>query len=457
MHGFFAVFGKLLSGFAYIHMTSISFSHSTTGSRGGGRIASPAFRHSLQQCADFTGLEETTNRYDLLLLVKRVGKAAGFTSRMMQLLDYYMAFTRECDWEEGARPIVYQSLARTALDLGVTERQIQKIEKQLFEVGAITWNDSGNHKRYGQRDPKTGRLLYAYGVDLTPLAYLRGELQEKLHEKQLRDSAWLEAKRQISAARRQIRSMLLEWEQEEGRTPELQAFTNAYEAIAVQIRTHIALPALRSMLQEHHALHDKILGHLSAAKPAAMEAQQVPQSVSIPTERTSTSDLLDAHYKYTTLKINKDSSPTDASLQESVADPSVPFDPVLSAGVPHVTLKAALQAASPRLRERLPLEPRPLNWQDIIEAAYSLRADLAISQASWSEACALLGRVGAALCLLITDQGTLREDDPVLKPPAFFNGMINKGRVGELRLHSSIFGLIEREEKQSTALLLPSA
>ncbi len=178
----------------------------------GGRIGSTRLRETLEQSQDFTGLEEDTNRYDLLLLVKRVGKLAGFTPRMISLLDYYMAFTRDCDWEEGASPIVYQSLSRTALDLGVSERQIQKLEKALFEAGAITWNDSGNHRRYGKRDEESGLILYAYGVDLTPLAYLKSDLESKLHEKQLEMSAWMEAKRQISWYRRQIKSCICEME-----------------------------------------------------------------------------------------------------------------------------------------------------------------------------------------------------------------------------------------------------
>ena len=73
----------------------------TNYGRGGGRIASPAYRASLAVSNDFAGLEETTNRYDLLLLVKKVGKLAGFTPRMIQLLDYYLAFTRDVDWGGG--------------------------------------------------------------------------------------------------------------------------------------------------------------------------------------------------------------------------------------------------------------------------------------------------------------------------------------------------------------------
>ena len=71
----------------------------------------------------------------MLLLVKKVGKLAGFTVRAIDLLEYYVAYTRDDDWKEGGRPIVYQSITRTALDLGVSERQIQKLESTLFACG----------------------------------------------------------------------------------------------------------------------------------------------------------------------------------------------------------------------------------------------------------------------------------------------------------------------------------
>lgn len=424
-------------------------------SRGGGRIASPAYRQSLSYCDDFTGLESNCDRYELLLLVKRVGKAAGFSSRMIQLLDLYFAFTRESDWREGSRPIVYQSLAKTALELGVSERQIQKLEKQLFEVGALTWNDSGNHKRYGQRDAASGQLLYAYGVDLTPLAYLKAELQEKLHAKQLYDQAWLETKRQISWHRRQVRSLLLEQEREEGALPDdWQSVAQTYDQLAVQIRTHMNLEELRALLARHQSLHAELTARVKsqataevAAKPGATPHQET-QDGSCRGER------LFAHYKYTTQEPSDKSdtaSPADDCFQKSVADPSQTFDPLLASGMQHITLKHVVEAASDRLRDRLPASGRPLNWSDVTDAAARLRPELFISQASWAEACELLGRGGAATCLVITDQAALRSQDPALRPAAYFRGMINKARTGELKLHNSVFGLLERGERGKVA------
>lgn len=428
----------------------------------GGRISSPKLRKSLEHCEDFAGLEEDVNRYDLLLLVKRVGKSYGFSSRMIELLDYYMSFTREIDWEEGGQPIVYQSLSKTALDLGVSERQIQKLEKALFDAGALTWQDSGNHRRYGQRCEETGMILYAYGVDLTPLAYLRPELEAKLAEKKLYDAAWLEAKRQISWYRRQVRGLLAELEGIEGIEPPLHELEASYNAIAIQIRTHLSLSQLHELRDEHKALYEIVL---SATEQAQMSHGRADNESKETKKGSSKSEQAFIHYKNTNQKqSNKLDTSRDklTGFQESGSrDPEpIPATPervekleeeqggdnlVLKTGLQHITLKQALNAASSRFKDQMPLEPRPMNWNDFVEAAYKLKSELDIGQKSWANACVTLGRSGAAICLLLTDQAAQREDNRVMKPAAYFNAMIARAKTGELNLHKSIFGILKRE------------
>jgi replication initiation protein RepC len=419
-------------------------------SRGGGRLASPGYRLSLAQSEEFAGLEEGIDRYDLLLLVKRVGKGAGFTPRMIHLLDYYLAFTRDCDWEQGSRPIVYQSLSRTALDLGISERQVQKLEQALFHAGALTWCDSGNHKRYGQRHPQTGRILFAYGVDLTPLAYLREQLTQLLQEKRLYDEAWLDTKRAISWQRRQIRSLLLEMQEEGADASALARYEERYQEIACQIRTQIDLSELRLLLTRHQSLHSDLL---TVVAPKSGQHAEAHERANLPQETpkgSCTSERKFAHYKYTN-PVNKFCSPQDTGFQESVADLSEPEDQPLASGMQHISLKQVLLAASDRFRAGLPLEPRPMNWNDVVEAAYRLRPELGISQQSWGEACQILGKVGAALCLLITDSGLDRDKNSVKQPAAYFRGLVNRARGGELHLHNSVYGLIEREILKGSA------
>ena len=445
-----------------------------TGINRGGRISSPTKRQLDTQVQDFTGLEENVNRYDLLLLVKRMGKKAGFTPRMISLLDYYMAFTRDCDWEQGSSPIIYQSLSKTALDMGVTERQIQRLEQSLFEAGALTWHDSGNHKRYGKRD-ETGRIVFAYGVDLTPLAYLKASLEEKWEEKKMIDAAWMETKRQISYYRGQIRALMCEMEllSLDGQgdyTAELLSIQKSYESIAIQIRTHLSLERVRTLLVEHKELYNEALNVLSDEI-----VDKTPITEEETKEKSSSSDKKDIHYNSTIKKqSNKLDTPShsDAGMTSPNASKKASSEPlelqrvtdyqaetcsndegsftdeevlILQTGLQHITLKQALNAASDRFRDHMPMEARPMNWQDFVEAAYRLKGELFISQKSWAQACAILGRNGAAICLLLTDQAQQRAHKPVDKPGAYFNAMINRAKNGELHLHNSIFGILQRE------------
>lgn len=448
---------------AYKAMQHISHSEPLFFKRSrGGRISSPEFRQSLEACEDFSGLEDNVNRYDLLLLVKRAGKVCGFLPRMIELLDYYMSFTREIDWEEGGQPIVYQSLSKTALDLGVSERQIQKLENALFKAGAITWQDSGNHRRYGQRCLDTGMILYAYGVDLSPLASLRPVLEEKLAEKKLYDAAWLEAKRQISWYRRQVRGLLAELQETGCEDSARHGLEDAYNAIAVQIRTHMDLSRLHELRDKHKNLYQSALKAVQEAKPGGHIGDEKWEKTH---KSSSKSERTFAHYKTTNHKQSDKSdtgSPTAIGFQESSNRTLAPSkgmiqqtekppeaeegeNPVLKTGLQHITLKQALNASSSRFREYLPIEPRPLNWHDFVETAYRLKAELQISQQSWANACVTLGRNGAAICLLLTDHAALREENRVLKPAAYFNAMIARAKKGELHLHNSIFAILKRE------------
>jgi len=349
---------------------------------------------------------------------------------------------RDVDWEQGARPIVYQSQSRTALDMGVSERQIQKVEKALFEAGAITWNDSGNHKRYGQRHPKSGRLIYAYGVELTPLAALASELEKKLQEKVLRDAAWMETKRQISWYRSQILAILREGHEKREHCKDWLAFQKRYNSISIQIRTSIDLSALRDLWNRHKSLYSELRSILDAETSENSEPILEASIAKETRKGSSKGEQKFVHFKSTTQepfnKLNT-GSPAGNCFQVSVVEPSQAKQ-IPDTGVQHVKIGVAVNAASQRFRDHLPTtDPQ---WRDIIEAAAKIRVELDISQQSWGDACQMLGRNGAALCVLVADQGSLRIENRVRQPAACFRGMLNKARDGELALYKSVFGLV---------------
>jgi replication initiation protein RepC len=428
--------------------------HAPHRPRGGGRKASQRYRQAIELSESFTGLPSGVSRFDLLLLAKRGGREVGFTPKMIQLLEYYMiVLTRDIDWEEG-RPIVYQGLSKTALELGVSERQIQALEKSLFEIGAMGYVDSGNCRRFGYRDPASGKLEYAFGPDLSPLVHMHSQLEEAVRQKQEHNRQWHATKRQISAARRQIRSLLLEWRDQKGEVAEREVhfFETQYDQIAIQLRTHLDLAAMASLLERHQLLLESIgvaMG-VCRAQPKCLSSLDVthqpledPLAKGEKTDKPSSlSTNAFAHNQYTNQVISSGSR-GDLGSQEGITTPPVPPRAASSDGAEHVTLSQALRVASDRFRAQLPLSPSRATWSDVVEAAYRARTELGISQASWGEACEVVGRTGAALCLLVTDRATLRHDNRVRYPAAYFRGMVARGRVGRLHLQRSVFGLLQ--------------
>ncbi|MFH1157935.1 MAG: plasmid replication protein RepC [Pseudomonadota bacterium] len=430
----------------------------------GGRIGTPKFREASRQSEEFKGLPQGVTRFDLLKLVKHAGREIGFTDRMIQLLEYYLLFTKDQDWKEGARPVMYQSQYKTALHFGVSERQIQKIEGSLFNVGALTWNDSGNYRRFGVRAEDTGEILYAYGVDLSPLAFLYPVLQKKLHEKELHDTTWMEQKRRISWYRARIRTTLAEYAVHDALQAQIRAASDQYDAIAVPIRAYMPLETLLDLCRQHESLYEQVLDTLEGASP-------VEDTCGLSQESSSMDVQKGVHTQTTNKNLSDKSdscSPQDTGFRGSVVRPSVitgtagaggkavkPEIPEVSEKLANISWKQVLNAASPRFQEQLHRSygnrPRALNWSDIIDAAYAVRIELGISKAAWADACQTLGQGGAAICVMVIDQKALDPADPIRNPGGYLRGMVKKAREGKLNLHGSVFGLLKRGEGELNA------
>ena len=424
----------------------------------GGRISSPKFRAGLQDLDDYIGLETDIDRFKALKLVKIAGKEAGFSPELVELLEYYIIRTDEVDWQEGSQPINYQSVTTTAQDLDISERQVRNREKALHAIGALTWQDSGNFKRYGVRDRETRHIQYAFGVDLSPLASLMPFLEAKIEQKQQAKATWNETKRKISAYRARIRALIAEAELCNLDDDILFNFSEEYAAISYSIRTYHSQTDLISLLTRHKALYDGVSQALEECSVAVEKS-----SFSCDTSATGATEF--PHIHSTTLKKSNKldySSHSDTGFQESVADPTEPKDEDRACGkdqqeeksgpkYPDVTLKQILNAASSRFLEKMPMEQRPMNERDFIEAAYRLLPHLGIHKSAWGDACTNIGRLGAAICVLIIDQKQDSPENRVRNPGGYLRAMAQRAKTGELNLHGSIFGLLKRGEESHAA------
>lgn len=432
----------------------------------GGRVSSPKFRGLAQISEDFDGLPEGVTHLNLLHLVKDIGRRVGFTPAMISLLEYYVRFTRESDWQEGGRPIVYQSQAKTARHFDVSERQIQRLETALFDLGALTWDTAGNNKRFGVRS-ETGELLYASGVDLAPLAALREKLEMKKKEVELEDAAWFETKRQISWYRSRIRSLIAEASECPGLERAAAEADHAYQGINGHIRVGKDLAFLRDLLKAHLEVYNTLSTAIEAHTPATANCGLNSEL----TEKESPTDAENVAHIYSTnkpqfSKENTSSSPVDRNASEgSVAASSVAkskhsaggevyreeWIAALAAEKSRISWKQVLAACSERFKDRFPMTGRPLGWPDIVEAAHDLLPVLGISRSAWLEACMVMNRDGAALSVMIIDRKMQDAPDSIKNPGGYLRAMTKKAKEGKLNLHGSVFGLLKREGEKYDA------
>lgn len=431
----------------------------------GGRVSSPKFRGLAQVSEDFEGLPQGTTQWDLLHLIKDVGPHVGFTPKMIALLEYYVRFTREGDWQEGGRPIVYQSQAKTAMYFRVSERQIQRLESALFDRGALTWDTAANNKRFGVRS-ESGELLYASGVDLAPLAALREELEKKKEEIRLADAAWFETKRQISWYRGRIRSLIAEASDYAGLERAAAEAQHAYEGIDEHIRTYMDLAHLRELLNAHITVYNTLSEAIENHAPASADCGYNNELTS---NMSSTDDKKVVHiYSTNKTQFSKEntSSLSDRRASEGSVAASSSAKPehcaggeaysegwmaALAAEKSRISWKQVLAACSERFKDRFPMTGRPLGWPDITDAAYGLLPTLGISKSAWVEACMVLGRDGASLAVMIIDR---KVQDPVNKiknPGGYLRAMSARAKEGKLNLHGSVFGLLKREGEKYDA------
>ncbi len=427
----------------------------------GGRVSSPAYRDSLKESDEFEGLPEDIDRFYALKLVKKSGRDAGFTPELVQLLEYYLIRTNPIDWTEGNKPLCYQAVTTTAHDLDISERQVRNREKALNVLGALTWEDSGNYKRFGVRDRETGQILYGFGVDLSPLAALIPFLKEKVQEKAEYKAAWNEKKRKISGYRARIRALLAESLLYQDLTDIATTFQDEYDHVAYTIRTYHSLGTLEELAQKHQLIYQGLSEALQTAT-APRDKLKITDDISAREEEDF------SHIHSTTSKESDKSdysSRSDIAFQESVADHltekregSTGGEDVkeeetstVRTGADNISWKQVLNASSERFKEHIPLYDRALSWDDIVEASHSLLPELKINKSAWWQACEVMGRYSAAIAVMVIDQKAQDEEDPVRNPGGYLRAMTAKAKKGELNLQGSVWGFLKREREKYDA------
>jgi replication initiation protein RepC len=378
----------------------------------------------------FAGLPEgVTVRGQLLAAFKAAAPRLGLPTRVVHAIDWLFKFTQPQDWEQGGRPIVWPSASLEQEALGLSETQAKRLNRCLIEAGLVTMKDSPNGKRYGRRDAK-GRIVEAYGFDLSPLAARYAEFIRVAEEGRAEREAMGRLRRRATIARKGIVQILetardydlsgADWTTLES---DAQAIVRALKRVERPDEMEAGVVGLEQRQRDARARLEMLIADV---KKAPSEVQSEPHQ--------NTYNRPPNPQKDTVIAAKTCSEPAETPVHQSAAaEPQNRPEK----GMVHGIRPDELVRLAPRLK---PYLRRPnATWPEIIDAADWLRHDLDVSKPLWGDACLTMGRDLAAVALAIVS--TKDPEHFRTTPGGYFHGMVQKAKAGELHLERTVWAL----------------
>jgi replication initiation protein RepC len=402
------------------------FAHSPTGFR---RMTLGLLKAD-RSAEKFTGLPEgVESPGQLLAAFKAAAPRLGISPRLVHAVDWLFCFTERQDWEPGMRPIVWPSASMQQASLGLEPTQVKEINRRLIELGLVTMKDSPNGKRYGKRDPK-GRIVEAYGFDLSPIAGRHAEFVRLAEEGRAERRTMARLRRRATIARKAIIQILEtareygfggdEWNTLARETRDLT------RALRVVERPDEMEAGVTSLERRQAAARERLEALLGTVETAPKEPENRPHIYNY----NPNPNL----YKDTVIAANKCSGDEETAVSQPPAPEQLKRP---ARGMVHGIAPDELVRLAPRLKPYL-RRPDP-TWADIVDAAEWLRHDLDISKPLWGEACLAMGRELAAQALAVVS--TKEPEHFRTSPGGYFHGMVAKHLAGELYLERTVWAL----------------
>ena len=350
----------------------------------------------------------------------------GLPPLAYKLVAWLVKQTMPCDWEAGSRPIAWPSADRQAEFLNLSRTRVKMLNRMLFEAGIFVIRDNPQGKRYGRRGPD-GRIIQAFGFDLSPLAQRYDEFVRIAAAARAERRQMKELRQRVTLARRGITQLA-----ELVPTPLPPAWL-----VLTQEAAELVATARRHQMSCH------LVYTVEALETRLWQAEALIQDVRNAVNPDPERSVCGPH----NISTNKSSNPLDtviaaeksSRLAPELAPEPEPLPP------PHPQQRLAGIERPAQLLDLFPrlaayVEAQQPAWADLIEAAYmGLRAELGVSPSAWAGACQHMGREGATIALGIVS--TKPPSHFVRGPGGYFAGMVRKAEKGELYLERSLWGL----------------
>jgi replication initiation protein RepC len=446
--------------------------HAHTAPRPTGRrkITLPQLAAEAAQAAPPTCLAAPVTPGRALAAFKRAAPALGVPRRVVDLVDTLMGWSHPQDWHGGPGPLVWPSDAELEERLLLRPSQRKALVRAALDAGLIRMRRSPTGRRYGRRDKPPaagGRILYAYGFDLSPLAERMAEFEQRAAEWKARREEGDALRREIACLRAETLALVdLATAQGYGGEdwPGCAAAADALMRARGRQRDPLTLVPIAARLR---ALHVRVRSATEAAAAAALVAAPVPTPASPAAVAAAESGKTDpaGPENRPPITTTKQLTSADITVAPSAAGPDRPEAQRTRSSQVRPSPRESGQPAPASALRGFVLTPDDLlrmapafrawvasaspSWPELTEAAFYVCGDLGISKHAWGQACVVLGRMEAIGALAVV--ATRHAAGKVKSPGGLLRKMVELHQLGELWLDKSLFGLAARAQDPAHA------
>ena len=387
-------------------------------------------RARLDEADRFTGLPRGTAKpFTLLAAFQQAEPYLGLPAHAYKLVSWLVSMTQPQDWEEGSRPVAWPSALRQQEFLRLSAPRVKALNRALFEAGIFVMRDNPQGRRYGRRDDK-GRIIEAYGFDLSPLAQRYDEFVRIAAAAKIERDRMRKLRRRATLARRAVAQAAGELDLQGHDSDELRRLvheTAELVAAAKACRYSEDLTLAVEALERHQSDAETLLRQ--QIKPVETSPMGLEKKPHITDTDPGFNDL------------NHTVITTRESSRAAATEPDEPL-PSRRQNPPTswywITPPQLLELA-PRLVRYMPTQSRDYSFEAIVEAAYWLSGEMRVSHSLWARACQVMGRETAAVALAIVS--TRPDGHFTSGPGGYFAGMLRKFEKGDLHLERSLWKL----------------
>jgi replication initiation protein RepC len=379
----------------------------------------------------FEGLPDGVSKGQALAAFKQAARPLGLSPRLRDAIDVLFAFSQPQDWQPGTRPIVWPSNRKLETMLGLARRQVQNVISALIRANLITPVDSPTGRRWGHRDAKTGRIVEAYGFDLSPIGLRHDEFVAIAERAAAEERERAGLRRRLTIARKAIQQIAETAIEHRLTDRDWRYWLAEALALVLTIRDDLLIEDLQAVVAEL----EQRRAEGEAALRAAFDSQQNAPAGAIGCTPITTTNQPKADNSATS---NTDSEEWRSGQGDSPASPNPVSSEHSQQLVSAITPKFIL-TVSPELKPYI-FTASP-SWADLVEAANGLRQQLGISRPAWIDACQAMGRYQAAAAIAVI----AAKGESIRSPGGYLRGMTDRARNGELHLSNSLWGLARRE------------